>query len=78
MGFSVFGALEYHWFGPIGVLEEKRKQGLGSALLFRTLESMKGLGLPRAIIPWTGHLFFYSQVPGIVGLRHYWMMAKDL
>jgi GNAT superfamily N-acetyltransferase len=78
VGFSVFGALEYHWFGPIGVAQERRKEGLGSALLFKTLESMKSLGIPRAIIPWTGHLFFYSQIPGIVGLRHYWMMEKDL
>ena len=78
IAFSVFGSLEDHWFGPIGVSEEKRKRGLGSALLFRTLQSMKDLGITRAIIPWTGHLYFYSQVPGVVGLRHYWMMGKDL
>ena len=76
--FSVFGALEHHWFGPIGVSEDRRKKGLGSVLLFKTLQSMKDLGIPRAIIPWTGHLYFYSQVPGVVGLRHYWMMGKDL
>jgi predicted N-acetyltransferase YhbS len=78
IAFSVFGSLEHHWFGPIGVDEARRKRGLGSVLLFRTLESMKDLGIPRAIVPWTGHLFFYSQVPGVVGLRHYWMMGKDL
>jgi hypothetical protein len=78
VGFSVFGGLEHHWFGPIGVSEERRKMGLGSVLLFKGLESMKGFGLPRAVIPWTGHLFFYSQVPGIVGMRHYWMMRKEL
>lgn len=78
IAFSVFGSLEHHWFGPIAVAEEKRKKGLGSVLLFKTLQSMKELGIPRAIIPWTGHLYFYSQVPGVVGLRHYWMMGKDL
>jgi len=78
IGFSVYGSLETHWFGPIGVSEERRKEGIGSVLLFRTLESMKTLGTPRAVIPWTGHLFFYSQVPGIVGLRHYWIMEKGL
>ncbi len=78
MAFSVFGSLEHHWFGPIGVMEEKRKMGVGSVMLFKTLESMKQLGIGKAVIPWTGHLFFYSQVPGVVGLRHYWMMSKDL
>jgi len=78
VGFSVYGSLEYHWFGPMGVVEEKRKMGLGSVLLFKTLDSMKKLGISRAIIPWTGHLFFYSQVPGIVGIRHYWVMEKKL
>ncbi len=60
------------------LVEEKRKMGLGSVLLFKTLDSMKKLGISRAIIPWTGHLFFYSQVPGIVGIRHYWVMEKKL
>ena len=78
VGFSVYGSLENHWFGPIAVDEKKRKKGLGSVMLFKTLESMKNLGIPRAVIPWTGHLFFYSQIPGIVGLRHYWVMIKDL
>lgn len=78
IAFSVFGSLEHHWFGPIGVDEARRKRGLGTVLLFKTLNTMVDLGIPRAIVPWTGHLFFYSQVPGIVGIRHYWMMGKDL
>ncbi len=78
VAFSVFGSLEHHWFGPVAVVEERRRRGLGSVLLFKTLDSMKRLGIPRAIIPWTGHLLFYSQVPGVVGLRHYWMMSKEL
>jgi GNAT superfamily N-acetyltransferase len=78
VAYSVFGSLEHHWFGPIGVAPNLRKKGLGTLLLFKSLDSMRQLGVPRAVIPWTGHLFFYSQVPGIVGLRHYWMMSKDL
>jgi len=75
---GVAGALEPHWFGPIGVLEAHRKKGLGTVLLFKTLFSMREEGQRLAVIPWTGHLFFYSQVPGIKGIRHYWTMRKDL
>jgi len=78
IAFSVFGSLENHWFGPIGVVEEKRKMGVGSVMLFKALDSLANLGIPKVIIPWTGHLFFYTQIPGIVGIRHYWMMTKDL
>ncbi len=76
IGFSVYGALEHNWFGPIGVLKEKRHHGLGTVLLFRTLEAMRLEGVRLAVIPWTGHLFFYTQVPGIVGIRHYWTLEK--
>ncbi len=78
VAYSVFGSLEHHWFGPIYVKDERRGDGLGSVLLFKALESMKDLGISRALIPWTSHLFFYSQVPGVAGLRHYWMMSKAL
>ncbi len=78
IGFSVFGSLEHHWFGPIAVEDERRRKGLGSVLMFRTIQSMKELGVSRAVIPWTRHLLFYSQIPGIVGLRHYWTMSKGL
>jgi len=30
------------------------------------------------VIPWTSHLFFYSQVPGVRRIRHYWIMEKQL
>jgi len=78
LGFSVYGALEPHWFGPIGVDPDVRKKGLGSALLFRCLVSMKEEGERLAVIPWTGHLFFYSQVPGVKRIRNYWIMQKEL
>jgi len=78
VGFSVYGALEPHWFGPIGVLDAHRKKGLGTVLLFKTLFSMREEGQRLVVIPWTGHLFFYSQVPGIRRIRHFWTMAKEL
>jgi len=78
LGFSVYSALEPHWFGPIGVDAEFRKKGLGSVLLFNCLTSMREEGQRLAVIPWTGHLFFYTQVPGVKRIRHYWIMEKRL
>jgi GNAT superfamily N-acetyltransferase len=78
LGFSVYSALEPHWFGPIGVDPDSRKKGLGSLLLFNSLVSMREEGQRLAVIPWTEHLFFYSQVPGVRRIRHYWIMQKSL
>jgi len=78
IGFSTHGSLEPNWFGPIGVEEKHRKSGLGSVMLFETLRLMKLKGVSEAVIPWTSHLFFYTQVPGIVGIRHYHTMSKRL
>ena len=78
LGFSVYSALEPHWFGPIGVDPNSRKRGLGSVLLFNSLVSMKEEGQRMAVIPWTEHLFFYTQVPGVKRIRHYWIMEKQL
>lgn len=78
IGFSVYGALEPNWFGPIGVSSEVRSKGIGSVLLFNCLRSMREEGQRYAVIPWTSHLFFYTQVPGITRVRHYWIMEKTL
>ncbi|MEM3465891.1 MAG: GNAT family N-acetyltransferase [Candidatus Jordarchaeales archaeon] len=78
IGFSVYGALEPHWFGPIGVSTEARSKGIGSILLFNCLKSMREEGQRHAVVPWTSHLFFYTQVPGITRIRHYWIMEKTL
>lgn len=78
IGFSVYGALEPHWFGPIGVSTEARSRGVGSILLFNCLKSMREEGQRHAVVPWTSHLFFYTQVPGITRIRHYWVMEKTL
>lgn len=76
IGFSVYGTLEPHWFGPIGVSNEARSRGIGSILLFNCLRSLREEGQRHAVVPWTNHLFFYTQVPGITRVRHYWIMEK--
>lgn len=78
IGFSVYSALEPHWFGPIGVSTKTRLKGIGSLLLFNCLKSMREEGQRIAVIPWTSHLFFYTQVPGINRIRHYWILEKAL
>jgi len=77
-GFSVYGALRPDFFGPIGVDPNVRGGGLGTVLLFRTLARMKEEGVRIATIPWTTHLGFYAQVPGVMGIRYFVVMGKDL
>ncbi len=78
IGFSVYSAFEPSWFGPIGVEPEVRTRGIGSLLLFNSLRDMREEGQRIAVVPWTSHLFFYAQVPGIRRIRHYWIMEKTL
>lgn len=78
IGFATHGALNRDWFGPIGVDEKRRKSGVGSVLLFESLRLMRLKGVVEAVIPWTDHLFFYTQVPGIKGIRHYHIMSKNI
>ncbi len=78
VGFAVYGALGPDRFGPIGVSAKARARGIGSVLLFNCLRSMREEGQRCAVIPWTSHLFFYTQVPGISRVRHYWILEKEL
>ena len=78
LGFCMYSAAEPYGLGPIGVEPGSRKRGLGSILLFNSLSSMREEGQRMAVIGWTNQLFFYSQVPGIRRIRHYWTMEKQL
>ena len=78
MGFSVYGALRPDFFGPIGVDPNIRGKGIGTVLLFETLHRMKENGVRIVTIPWTSHLGFYAQVPGIIGIRYFLLMIKEL
>jgi len=40
-------------FDPIGVDPNKRKQGIGTILLFKSLNNLKEAGFRYAVIPWT-------------------------
>lgn len=52
IGFACYDASAKGFFGPIGVKKEKRKEGIGKALLLQTLQTMREDGYWYAIIGW--------------------------
>ncbi len=64
LGFACYDATAKGYFGPIGVLEETRGTGVGTALLLRTLTCMKEDGYGYAIIGWVddAEIFYRKTV----------------
>lgn len=56
----------YGGLGPIGVAPAFRGQGFGSALLARSIEHLRQLGVERAVIDWTTLTDFYGRFGFIV------------
>jgi GNAT superfamily N-acetyltransferase len=63
-GFAVYECSRRGYFGPTGVREDLRGRGLGAALLFRCLESMREMGYGYAVIGAVGPAGFYEKVCG--------------
>ena len=78
VGFAGYSLLEPNWFGPIGVDEEMRGKGIGSVLLYKAMNSLRLSGYRIVTVPWTDLLFFYTQLPGIIAIRHFFRVAKEL
>lgn len=64
VGFAAYESTRRNYFGPTGVREELRGQGIGAALLFRCLESLRELGYAYAVIGGVGPAAFYERVCG--------------
>src|SRR3990172_4979093 len=64
VGFAVYECTRRGYFGPTGVREDLRGSGLGAALLFRCLESMREMGYGYAVIGGVGPAAFYEKVCG--------------
>jgi predicted GNAT family acetyltransferase len=63
-GFAVYECTRRGFFGPTGVREELRGKGIGAALLFRCLDSMREMGYAYAVIGGVGPAEFYERVCG--------------
>jgi hypothetical protein len=66
LGFACYDATAKAFFGPTGVLERDRKQGIGTALLLVTLHAMAAEGYAYAIIGAAGPADFYASTVGAV------------
>ena len=68
IGFACYEATRTKFFGPMAVLENERKNGIGKALLLKSLESMRELGYAYAIIGWPANstIGFYKKCAGAI------------
>ena len=65
LGFACFDSSARGFFGPIGVAKTERNRNIGTALLIRTLESMREYGYIYAIIGWVNDAaLFYEKTVG--------------
>ena len=61
VGFACHDTIAKGFFGPTGVDEAERGQGIGEALLMATLRGMREAGYAYAIIGWPGPVEFYKK-----------------
>lgn len=66
IGFAAFNATRPDYFGPTGVDESRRQQGIGRVLLIQCLEVLAAEGYAYAIIGGVGPADFYEQTVGAV------------
>lgn len=67
IGFAAYECTRRNYFGPTGVREEWRGNGIGAALLFRCLESMYALGYAYAVIGGVHEAgLFYEKLCGAI------------
>ena len=64
VGFACFDVASKGMFGPLGVHENYRKQGIGTALLLACLHAMKEEGYAYAVIGWVASEDFYAHTVG--------------
>ncbi|MCF7855828.1 MAG: GNAT family N-acetyltransferase [Candidatus Pacebacteria bacterium] len=64
VGFACYDSTCMNFFGPTGVAENKRGQGIGKALFLACLHAMKAKGFAYAIIGGAGPTEFYAKAVG--------------
>ncbi len=66
LGFACYDSTNLNFFGPTKVLESHQGQGIGKALLLRSLESMREQGYAYGIIGGVGPEAFYQKTVNAV------------
>lgn len=64
IGFANYNSTAKGYFGPTGVKESERNQGIGAALLLKCLEAQREEGYGYSIIGWAGPTKFYERCCG--------------
>lgn len=70
LGFGCYDATVKGFFGPTGVAESERKQGIGRALLLACLHAMWDEGYGYGIIGSAGPVDFYKKTVGAVVIEN--------
>ena len=66
VGFACYDVTALGFFGPTGVDEGMRGQGIGEALLIESLTAMREAGYGYAVIGGVGPAKFYERVTGAI------------
>lgn len=68
LGFACYDATARGFFGPTGVREDHRREGIGRALLFAALHDMAAQGYAYAIVGAAGAVEFYQKELGAMAI----------
>lgn len=66
LGFACHDVTARGFFGPYGVEESRRQEGIGKALMLASLHALKALGHAYAIIGWAGPVEHYRRAVGAI------------
>jgi predicted N-acetyltransferase YhbS len=66
IGFAAYECTRRGFFGPMGVVDSARNNGVGKALLLTALNALKELGYVYAIIGAAGPVRFYQKTVGAI------------
>jgi len=68
IAFACYNVTAKGMFGPVGVAEESRAQGIGKAVLVRCLAAMRADGYAYAVIGHVGSAAFFERSVGAIAI----------
>ena len=69
LGFAAYECTRRSFFGPTGVIESARGQGIGKALLLASLWGLREMGYVYGVIGRAGPIEFYEKTIGAVVIQ---------